>query len=65
MPTLELTPEEIQLLEETLEYDLSELRMEIVDTDRLEFKSALKHRKELLMGILEKLERCEVAPVLA
>jgi len=65
MPTLELTPEEIQLLEETLEYDLSELRMEIVDTDRLEFKSALKHRKELLMGILGKLERCEVAPVLA
>ena len=65
MPTLELIPEEIQLLEETLEYDLSELRMEIVDTDRLEFKSALKHRKELLMGILGKLERCEVAPVLA
>ncbi|MEW5939951.1 MAG: hypothetical protein AB1750_09840 [Chloroflexota bacterium] len=65
MPTLELTPEEIQLPEEMLEFDLSDLRMEIVGTDRLEFKSALKHRKEAMLDLLKKLRLVEKAPVAA
>jgi len=55
MPTLELTPEEFELLREILEFNLSELRMEIVDTDNSRFKDGLKHRKHTMMDILEKL----------
>lgn len=59
MSTLELTAEELELLREVLEADLSELRMEIVDTDNSQFKDGLKHRKRVLMDILEKLPQSE------
>jgi hypothetical protein len=55
MPTFEFTPEELELLREVLTSDLSELRMEIVDTDNSRFKDGLKHRKQIMMDILEKL----------
>lgn len=55
MPTFELNPEELELLKEILTSDLSELRMEIVDTDNSRFKDGLKHRKQVMMDILEKL----------
>lgn len=54
-PTFELNPEELELLKEILTSDLSELRMEIVDTDNSRFKEGLKHRKQIMMDILEKL----------
>lgn len=57
MPTFEFTPEELELLRELLTSDLSELRMEIVDTDNSRFKDGLKHRKQIMMDILEKLGR--------
>ena len=57
MPTFELNPEELELLKEILASDLSELRMEIVDTDNSRFKDGLKHRKQIMMDILEKLGR--------
>jgi hypothetical protein len=57
MPTFELTPEELDLLQEVLTSDLSELRMEIVDTDNSRFKDGLKQRKRTLMDILEKLQK--------
>lgn len=57
MPTFEFTPEELELLREILTSDLSELRMEIVDTDNSRFKDGLKHRKQIMMDILEKLGR--------
>ncbi len=60
MPTLNLIPEELQLLQDVLESALSELRMEIVDTDRLEFKDSLKQRKRLIMDILKKLQQTEM-----
>ena len=59
MSTLELTAEELELLREVLEADLSELRMEIVDTDNSQFKDGLKHRKRVMMDILEKLPQSE------
>lgn len=55
MPAFELTPEELELLKEILTSDLSELRMEIVDTDNSRFKEGLKHRKQIMMDILAKL----------
>ena len=55
MPTFELNPEELELLREILESDLSELRMEIADTDNSRYKEGLKHRKQIMMDIMEKL----------
>jgi len=59
MIKLELTREEHRLLREIIEANLSDLRVEIVSTDRLDFKNALKHRKEILNNILEKLPESE------
>jgi len=56
MSTIELNPKEQQLLQELLESALSELRVEIVSTDRLDYKEALKERKSLMTDILEKLQ---------
>jgi len=56
MSTLELNQKEQQLLQEILESALSDLRVEIVSTDRLDYKEALKERKALMTGILEKLQ---------
>jgi len=59
MIKLELTREEQRLLREIIEANLSDLRVEIVSTDRLDFKNALKRRKEILNNILEKLPETE------
>lgn len=59
MSAIELTAEELEVLREILVSDLSELRMEIVDTDNSDFKDGLKHRKRVMMDILEKLPRTE------
>lgn len=61
MPTFELTPEELELLRDILESDLSELRMEIVDTDNSRYKEGLRHRKQIMMDIMEKLGKNEAA----
>ncbi|GAB4246603.1 hypothetical protein [Deferrisoma sp.] len=55
MVQLELTQSEAAVLKEVLEYALSELRMEIADTDRKDFREQLKAQKEALTGILERL----------
>ena len=55
MHRLELTSEEAYVLRETLESYLSDLRMEIADTDRKDFRDQLKHRKELLERITDAL----------
>lgn len=57
MRTIDLSPEEEQLLEETLDYTLSDLRMEIADTDSSAFKEKLRGRKETLNSILSKLKQ--------
>lgn len=51
MHRLDLTSEEAYVLRDTLQSYLSDLRMEIADTDRRDFRDQLKHRK----GILERL----------
>lgn len=57
MSALELTPNENQLLQELLESALSDLRVENVSTDRIDYKDALKERKRLMMDMLEKLQK--------
>lgn len=55
MATLDLTDVEAQTLRTTLEQYLSDLRMEIADTDRQDFRETLKERKEVLQGLLGRL----------
>lgn len=57
MVTLDLTDAECRRLAEQLETDLSDLRMEIAGTDRLEFRQRLKRRKAVLAKVLETLHR--------
>jgi hypothetical protein len=53
---LELTDEEAHLLREVLRSYLTDLRGEIVDTDNPEFKRRLKHERELLDVIAQRLD---------
>jgi hypothetical protein len=56
MITLELTPEELKVLEETLERSASDLAMEIGHTDSHDFKERLKARKAALDHLLHKIQ---------
>jgi hypothetical protein len=55
MHRLDLTSEEAYVLRDTLQSYLSDLRMEMADTDRLDFREQLKHRKEILERVAEAL----------
>ncbi len=55
MPSIELSGPEQQLLVETLQADLRELRDEIRHTDDHDFKDSLKQREKTLVGVLAKL----------
>ena len=57
MTQLDLTKEEKDILTEILENDLSDLRMEITDTDSLDFREKLKKQKEVLKKVLETLRQ--------
>ncbi len=56
MPTLELTPAQASLLKEILKTDLSDLRMEIADTDLKSFRDKLKEKEEVIKQLIELLE---------
>jgi hypothetical protein len=49
---LDLSDEERQILEEVLDAAVSDLRMEIADTDSYDFRQMLKGRKLTLMKVL-------------
>jgi hypothetical protein len=51
----EFTAREQELLKEFLEEGISNLRREIASTDKEEYRTMLKERKETLKGILAKL----------
>lgn len=61
MATLKLNPEELTILKEILENYLSDLRMEISHTDRLDFREQLKLRKQVVQKVLEQLETSDEA----
>lgn len=51
-----LSEEERGILGEILECDLSDLRMEIANTDRMDFREMLKTRKEVLKKVIQALQ---------
>jgi hypothetical protein len=55
MIQLNLSCEEQEMLKELLEVQLSELRMEICGTDRLEFRDHLRTRKAVLLKVIDAL----------
>ena len=55
MVRLELDDKEARILAEILRYHLSELRMEIADTDSMNFREALKEKEALIRRLLENL----------
>jgi hypothetical protein len=60
MIQLTFTEEEREVLFDILESDIAELRMEISDTHRREYRDMLKHRETLMKSIQHKLEQVEV-----
>jgi len=61
MIRIELSDEEATLLAEALRGEVSDLSMEIADTDALDFRQRLKHKKTLLEGLVRRLEESPVA----
>lgn len=53
MLELDLTDEELDILRQVLDDALSDLRMEISDTDSLDFREMLKRRKAAITRVLE------------
>jgi len=49
---LELTDDETKILQDVLECELSDLRMEIRHTDRLDFRNMLRQRAQVLKKLL-------------
>ena len=58
---LTLTTNEVVMLKELLEADLSKLLMEIANTDIRSMRKGLKEREEMLRAIVEKLTIAKVA----
>lgn len=56
MVTLDLDPDERRILREVLESYLSDLRMEIADTDLMDFREMLKERKAVILKAVRSLE---------
>jgi hypothetical protein len=52
MIQLELTNEEAGVLREALEFYISDLRMEVADTDRQDFRDGLKQEETVIKKIL-------------
>ncbi len=56
---IDMTPQEIQLFRELLESVISDLQMEIADTDRLEFREKLKVKRVILQKVISRLSGTE------
>ena len=56
---IEFTEEERTSLIDTLEADLSNLSVEIANTDKMSFRDGLKHRRDAVRSALEKLRAAE------
>jgi hypothetical protein len=61
MLKIELTDEERETLRHILNVDLGALEIEIQRTDHREFKELLKHRRDVLKGMLFKVPGMAVA----
>ena len=56
MLELNLNPDEAKILRDVLEDYLSDLRMEIVDTEDMDFREMLKRKKGVLTKVVESLQ---------
>ncbi len=56
MENLEFSQQEIDMLNKIVKSYLSELRMEIADTDQSSFKNELRKEEELLNKLIEKMD---------
>ena len=56
MITLDINSEEQQILVEVLNSSVSELGMEIADTDQKDYREVLKKRKSVLLKISQALQ---------
>ena len=57
MPQLSLTDKEGETLTKALETYLSDLRMEIADTDAHDFREGLKQEETVITRLLERLRK--------
>jgi len=57
MVLINFSSEEIAILKEVLESYLSDLRMEIADTDKKDFRDVLKKREKFLNELIDLLKR--------
>jgi hypothetical protein len=53
MISLDLSAEEREILQQVLETEFSDLRMEIAGTDSFDYRERLKRRKEVLRKVLD------------
>jgi len=56
MASLEFSQQEIDMINKIVKSYLSELRMEIADTDQSSFKNELRKEEELLNKLIEKMD---------
>lgn len=59
MVTMELTPEEHEMLVTILDEFLSDLRMEIADTDGSDYKAELRREKEVVERLAAKVRQAD------
>lgn len=60
MVQIMISEEERELLADLLENELSDLRMEIADTDRRQYREMLRNRQALIRRIQQELEQAQV-----
>jgi hypothetical protein len=65
MAQITLTQEEAAALRKALSTYVSDLRMEIINTDSWDFRQDLKHEKVLLKKFMEQLDAGSAAPEVA
>jgi hypothetical protein len=53
--TIQLAEQEAQLLQSVLEEYISELRMEVANTDSMDFREDLKRKEEILKSLVNQL----------
>jgi len=59
MVRIELSQEEHDLLVAVLDEFLSDLRMEIADTDSTDYKDELRHEKAVIVALIEKVKAAQ------
>lgn len=56
MVNIEFTDDEIETLKDIFKSYLSDLRMEIADTDQMDFREFLKAKEETLNNVIKKFD---------